>query len=157
MDFDRIEALRIGQELKKLRKQKGLSLADVEHLSQGAWKAVVVGSYERADRAITIGRLGALMKLYGAPISALFPSEKTPNSHSRREITLDLSRRTELERDFPQLGLFVSFLINKRGDWNGHVLSLRSTDLELIAVTERLTFAELIKRLELAKLLLQWR
>lgn len=76
MEFDRIEALRIGQELKKIRKQRGLSLADVEILSEGRWKAVVIGSYERADRAITIGRLSALMAVYQAPISALFPSQE---------------------------------------------------------------------------------
>ena len=155
MEFDRMEALRIGQELKKFRKQRGLSLADVENLSGGRWKAVVVGSYERADRAITIGRLGALMALYQTPISALFPSQV--NEGKPDACVFDLSKREQLSQEHPGLARFLSHVINARGDWNGHILSLRADDLTMAAHYEAVTYTDLVTKLRASKLLLQWR
>jgi len=40
----------LGAKLRSIRQQQGLSLHGVEEKSQGKWKAVVVGSYERGDR-----------------------------------------------------------------------------------------------------------
>jgi len=50
----------LGAKLRAVRNQQGLSLQGVEAKSQGAWKAVVVGSYERGDRAVTVQRLAEL-------------------------------------------------------------------------------------------------
>ena len=155
MEFDRMEALRIGQELKKIRRQRGLSLAEVESFSEGRWKAVVVGSYERADRAITVGRLSALMALYQTPISALFPQQK--NDDEPTGLVFDLSRRQQLIAEYPGLARFLTYIINTRGDWNGHILSVRATDLQLAAHYEAISFSELVERLRVSKLLLQWR
>lgn len=164
MEFDRLEALRVGQELKKIRKQRGLSLADVEALSGGRWKAVVVGSYERADRAITVGRLSSLMALYQAPIGALFPlaharSEATPNVDSgiSELLTLDITRRNELSEHSFALSQFVTYAINVRGDWNGHVITVRRSDLEMIARCEGLPFNDFIERLRVHRFLALWR
>ncbi|MBA3277972.1 MAG: transcriptional regulator, partial [Geodermatophilaceae bacterium] len=41
----------LGARLRGIRNQQGLSLQGVEDKSDGRWKAVVVGSYERGDRA----------------------------------------------------------------------------------------------------------
>lgn len=155
MEFDRIEALRIGQELKRIRKQRGLSLAEVESLSQGRWKAVVVGSYERADRAITIGRLGALMALYQAPISALFPQPEP--ELERAKATFDLSRKGDLHQKHEGLANFLEETINTRGDWNGHILSIRESDLRMVSRYEGIPYSQLIESLRLNKFLLQWR
>ena len=38
----------LGARLRAIRNQQGLSLQGVEDKSHGRWKAVVVGSYERA-------------------------------------------------------------------------------------------------------------
>ena len=150
-----MEALRIGQELKRIRKQRGLSLAEVESLSQGRWKAVVVGSYERADRAITIGRLGALMALYQAPIRALFPQPEREPENAKP--TFDLSRRGEMHQKHQGLANFLGQIINTRGDWNGHILSIRESDLRMIASYEGVTYSELTENLRVNKFLLQWR
>ena len=154
MEFDRIEALRVGQELKKIRKQRGISLADVEILSEGRWKAVVIGSYERADRAITIGRLSALMAVYQAPISALFPSQE--RTLGDIPAAFDLSRREQIHLHHRGLAQFLSFVINARGDWNGHIITIRRSDLQMAANYEGLTINELIDQLRLRRLLLQW-
>lgn len=150
-----MEALRIGQELKKIRKQRGLSLAEVESLSQGRWKAVVVGSYERADRAITIGRLGALMALYQAPISVLFPQPDSETESAKP--TFDLSRRGDLHQKYRGLTNFLGQIIHTRGDWNGHILSIRESDLRMIASYEGVSYADLTEELRVNKFLLQWR
>ena len=156
MEFDRLEALRIGQELKRIRKQKGLSLADVEAISGGAWKAVVIGSYERADRAITIGRLSSLMALYQAPIASLFPNQNG-SSQSERPLTFDLAQRANLRALHPGLDRILSHVINQRGDWNGHILTLRQHDLLIFAIAEALPYHEFLEKLTMKKFLLQLR
>ena len=63
----------LGQRLRAIRQQQGLSLQGVEEKSRGRWKAVVVGSYERGDRAVTVARLHELAEFYSVPISELLP------------------------------------------------------------------------------------
>ena len=63
----------LGARLRAIRTQQGLSLHGVEEKSQGRWKAVVVGSYERGDRAVTVQRLSELADFYGVPVNELLP------------------------------------------------------------------------------------
>ena len=53
----------LGGKLRAIRQQQGLSLHGVEQKSGGRWKAVVVGSYERGDRAVTVQKLAELLWL----------------------------------------------------------------------------------------------
>lgn len=71
-------ARRLGVRLRRARRARGWSLADIEKRSGGVWKAVVIGSYERGDRAITVGRLAALATFYGLPVAALLPDAGDP-------------------------------------------------------------------------------
>ena len=50
----------LGARLRAIRTQQGLSLHGVEEKSRGRWKAVVVGSYERGDRSVTVQKLADL-------------------------------------------------------------------------------------------------
>jgi len=50
----------LGARLRDVRQREGLSLQRVEQRSGGRWKAVVVGSYERGDRAVTVQKLAEL-------------------------------------------------------------------------------------------------
>ena len=63
----------LGGKLRAIRQQQGLSLHGVEEKSKGRWKAVVVGSYERGDRAVTVQKLAELADFYGVPIRELLP------------------------------------------------------------------------------------
>src|SRR5690349_22768501 len=63
----------MGARLRAIRTQQGLSLHGVEEKSHGRWKAVVVGSYERGDRAVTVQRLAELAEFYAVPIQELLP------------------------------------------------------------------------------------
>ena len=86
-------ALSLGVRLRAIRQQQGLSLHAVEEKSEGRWKAVVVGSYERGDRAITVAKLAELAAFYGIPVGQLLPDAearpretKPMRSPGRREI-----------------------------------------------------------------------
>lgn len=63
----------LGARLRHVRQSLGLSLFAVEEKSGGVWKAVVIGSYERGDRAITVARLSSLAAFYGVPVPSLLP------------------------------------------------------------------------------------
>ena len=62
----------VQKNLRVIRKSKGLSLNKVELLSNGVHKAVVVGSYERGSRSISVDKLIKLAILYDVPVSDFF-------------------------------------------------------------------------------------
>src|SRR5438105_3247282 len=68
----------LGARLRAIRTQQGLSLHGVEEKSRGRWKAVVVGSYERGDRSVTVQKLAELAEFYGVPVSELLPGDSAP-------------------------------------------------------------------------------
>jgi len=126
----------LGSRLRAIRTQQGLSLQGVEQRSGGQWKAVVVGSYERGDRAVTVQRLAELADFYGVPVSALLPDGGTA-SHSEPppKLVLDLERLQSVpsEKAGP-LARYAATIQSQRGDYNGKVLSIRSDDLRALAV-----------------------
>src|SRR5215470_6305272 len=70
----------LGARLRAIRTQQGLSLHGVEEKSRGRWKAVVVGSYERGDRSVTVQKLAELADFYGVPVSELLPGDVLPTA-----------------------------------------------------------------------------
>lgn len=66
----------IGPQLRRLRESLGLSLSGVEEKSNGHWKGVVVGSYERGDRHVTLEKCRELLAWYGGrTIEVLAPGD----------------------------------------------------------------------------------
>jgi len=63
----------VGERLRAIRRQKGLSLHDVEARSNQEFKASVLGAYERGERAISVPRLLRLAELYRVPADQLLP------------------------------------------------------------------------------------
>ena len=126
-----------SQKLREIRKSKGWSLQDVEKNSKGKWKAVVIGSYERSDRAISLKKTIELMNFYQVPITALFEEELTPSSSTGPFDSLILDQRSinkSTGENLEGMKRLVSFITARRKDWNGEVLSLRSTDLQFISI-----------------------
>ena len=126
----------LGSRLRAIRTQQGLSLQGVEQKSRGRWKAVVVGSYERGDRAVTVQRLAELADFYGVPVSALLP-DAVPTSPSapppKLVLDLELLHDVDHERAGPLLR-YVATIQGQRGDYNGKVLSIRADDLRTLGV-----------------------
>ncbi|GLW57163.1 transcriptional regulator [Kitasatospora phosalacinea] len=129
-------AKQLGAKLRAIRTQQNLSLHGVEEKSQGRWKAVVVGSYERGDRAVTVQRLAELAEFYGVPVQELLPGG-TPGGAAEPppRLVLDLERLTQVpsEKAGP-LQRYAATIQSQRGDYNGKILSIRQDDLRTLAV-----------------------
>lgn len=126
----------LGGRLRAIRQQKNLSLHGVEKASDGRWKAVVVGSYERGDRAVTVQRLAELADFYGVPVSELLPegvAPTRPEAVPRLMLDLEALRSVPTEQAGP-LARYASAIQAQRGDYNGRVLSIRHEDLRTLAV-----------------------
>jgi len=114
--------------LRRIREGKKLTLAQAAELSKGAVTAIALGSYERGDRSISIGKLLTIADMYGVPISELFtPSDKEVINSTT---TLDIRK---LERSNTELSNQVFSVVRRitqlRSDWNGEIISLRATDI----------------------------
>ncbi len=88
----------LGSRLRAARRQKGWSLSDVESLTDGEFKASVVGAYERGERAISVQRLVRVADIYGMSAPDLLPMSVTPEfSH-----VIDLDRISASEGDIAE-------------------------------------------------------
>lgn len=135
----------LGAKLRGIRQQQGLSLHGVEQKSTGRWKAVVVGSYERGDRAVTVQKLAELADFYGIPVGELLPEGRiSSGSEAATKIAINLERLQELPADQAgPLARYAAAIQTQRGDYNGKVLSIRTEDLRSLAIIYDLTAGEL--------------
>ncbi|MCU1497793.1 MAG: transcriptional regulator, family [Acidimicrobiales bacterium] len=122
----------VGQRLRAIRQAQGLSLAEVEHRSQGRWSASAVGAYERGFRTLSLPRLKALADFYRVPVGVLLGEPAPlPGTRERHKIVLDLEALARIDPSAP-IRRFVQSIIEARGDFNGRVLSLRHDDLKAL-------------------------
>ena len=119
--------------LRIIRKSKGWSLQDVERNSNGKWKAVVIGSYERSDRSISLRKAISLMEFYQVPISELFP-EISPEAEGR-SISINLAKlAVDQSSNSESLRKFTKSIGDRRKDWNGKLLTIRANDLQFLTL-----------------------
>lgn len=132
-------AVGLGDRLRNVRQQQGLSLHDVERRSDGELKASVVGAYERGERAVSVIRLRALADFYRVPISELLPESSTASrpvggSPGAGGLRLDLTRLGDAPIDgIDIVERFATTIQGQRGDYNGRVLTIRAADLQSLA------------------------
>ena len=124
----------VGENLRKVRRQQGLALREVEEASEREFKASVLGAYERGERIISVPRLQRLARLYGVPVDRLLPpAGPTPVSPSpvrSERVRVDLARLAVLdspERDLLQR--YVTSVQIQRDDFNGRVITIRDEDV----------------------------
>jgi transcriptional regulator with XRE-family HTH domain len=141
---------RLGEHLRRLRRQKGLSLPDVQALSQGEFKASVMGTYERGERAISAVRLARLADLYRLPLQAMLPPEDgAADESSPAGVAIDVGRlESATGAEASTIARFVRRLQSQRQDWTSGVVRIRSEDLVAIALACDRTPAELIRLLD---------
>ena len=127
----------VGRRLRAIRKQKGLSLQDVEAISTQEFKASVLGAYERGERSLSLPRMQRLAGFYGVPIDQLLP----PDSNEPRRgaawasggVRIDLNRLESLSSGSGDiLERFLRAIQLMRQDFNGRVLTIRRSDLQLL-------------------------
>jgi transcriptional regulator with XRE-family HTH domain len=138
-DFERTYRERLGTRLRDVRRAQRLRLQDVEERSGGRLKAVVVGSYERGDRAVAIHRLAALAEVYEVPVEDLLPVDEnwpSATAHGPFGVRLSLGALDAAEDpELVPLQQLVRHVRVLRGDLHGHVLTLRGDDLRTVAFT----------------------
>jgi len=150
--------LEISRRLRQIRKQQSLTLKQVEIRSRGKWKAVVIGSYERGTRSLSISKAKSLYEFYGVPLSALFQSEgiqQVPPSEGPLRIDLR-NLRGKIPQNDPLIGQLqnlLSFIARRRDDWNGEIMSIRLQDNEVLGLLVQKEQGELRKALEIRDLL----
>ena len=142
----------VTENLRKIRAARGWTLSDIERKSHGRWKAVVIGSYERADRSLSIAKAIELADFYGVPLAYLLGietstslSSSSDQEHATR-MMLDL-RKISRSKQSEILALFTAWITAQRQDWNGEVLTIRTSDLSTLALMLNLTMAEAKKYL----------
>jgi len=136
---ERDEARELGERLRIVRRQRGMSLEQVELTSAHEFKAAVLGAYERGERAISVARLRRLARFYGVPIDYLL-SDHTDAAEPGRallgraepsfeRLVVDLRRmQSPTGPEDEMLRRYVRMIQLQRSDFNGRVLTLRGED-----------------------------
>lgn len=148
---------RVGERLRSIRRQKRLSLQDVEANSSQEFKASVLGAYERGERAISVPRLERLAHYYNVPVDQLLPRSSSPNTPDldltgktgrSKGVTLHL---TELDSvpapEGEMLSRYLVMIQVQRQDFNGRVLTIRHDDLRAVACILGVEIDDAIDRL----------
>jgi transcriptional regulator with XRE-family HTH domain len=146
----------VGDRLRAIRRQKGLSLHDVEARSGEEFKASVLGAYERGERALSVARLVRLAELYDVPADQLLPRgadleiDITDGSAAYAGgFTIDLVALQDVhDADAEALGRYASRIQLQRQDFNGRYLTIRHDDLRVLAAVFGLSTDDFGARLE---------
>lgn len=144
-DYER----QVGARLRAVRQQRGMTLRDVEEASDGRWKAVVVGSYERADRSVSLPRLHELAAFYGIDVNDLLPGGRTEQVDPAAPLVLDLTavRAASADSSLWPLVRFVADVRARRGDRGADRITLRAADARSLAILLDRTVEELAELL----------
>ena len=139
--------------LRELRRKKGYTLEEFEKLSNGAVKAVVLGSYERGTRALSLARIQQLADLYEVPVEYFFSHASTDQKEMRSSFIFDLRRIKKMEtldETLEPVTKFLTYICQLRRDWNGEVISLRESDSQTLSLMTSLEIEKLFTHLRLA-------
>ena len=152
---DGVYSVKVGERLRAIRKQKRLSLHDVEDQSTQEFKASVLGAYERGERAISLPRLARLSDFYRVPVDQLLPRNHNGDtagediSGVRPKLAIDISKLTQLQgAPFEMLTRFLRMIQVQRQDFNGRVLTIRADDKRAIAAMLDIPVDQVALRLE---------
>jgi transcriptional regulator with XRE-family HTH domain len=136
---------KVGERLRGIRRQKRLSLQEVEAASNQEFKASVLGAYERGERAISVPRLQRLARFYSVPVDQLLPKDEGPDfanaggngrqhPEDQASVTIDLTRLEQLDGpEAEMLSRYLSMIQVQRQDFNGRVLTIRRDDIRALA------------------------
>jgi transcriptional regulator with XRE-family HTH domain len=142
---------RVGERLRSIRQQRGMSLQDVHKATDGEFKAAVLGAYERGERSLSLPRLRRLAACYGVPINQLLPEEDTYEiaGSLATGVTIDLNRVDEMDDAVATvIARFLQRIQVQRQDFNGKVLTIRAHDVAMLAMLLDIEDAELLAQLD---------
>lgn len=123
----------LGERLRAARRACGLSLVDVEGLSEGEFKASVLGAYERGERSLSVLRLTGLARMYGVDPGSLIPLEEV--STGEEPVVVDLKAIEDMgAAESALLDDFLEAIQRMRQRAGEPGLAVRRSDLNLLSV-----------------------
>ena len=140
----------LGARLRAVRAGQGLTQRGVENMSGGRWKAVVIGSYERGERAVSVTNLAALAAFYGVQTADLLPEQESaePVASRSAHMVIDLEKLLQMpRRQAGPLAQYAAAIQSQRGIRQGPTLHINTEDLQSLAVIYNVRMDELIVRL----------
>ena len=148
------ELVALQSRLRAVRISKGLTLSQVSLQSKGSISAIALGSYERGDRSLSTQKLFEISQIYGVPVAELLSSPNKGIDSGR--VIIDL-RKLGLDQDLSTEAplKIIQRIAAMRHDWNGEVISLRSTDVIMLKIFADYSEEEIgtfLKKFALAKL-----
>lgn len=144
-----------------------MTLKQVEIKSRGRWKSVVVGSYERGTRSLSVARAAELCDFYGVPLRQLFIDDNISETKRNLDFVvenhepwrIDLRQLREIHNAPDEFSLlifkFLQQISIKRDDWNGEVLTIRKHDLETLSLLTQRDIVAVKKAFDFRGLLIQ--
>lgn len=142
--------VKVGERLRAIRLQRGMSLQDVHRVTEGEFKAAVLGAYERGERSLSLPRLKRLAGYYDIPVSQLLPEEDTyeVTPIAGGGVPIDLTRIDALAGETGRVvKRFVQRIQIQRQDFNGKVLTVRASDVVLFAMMLDVSEEDLVEKL----------
>ena len=151
----------VGERLRVIRKQKRMSLQEVEAQSHQEFKASVLGAYERGERALSVPRLDRLSQFYAVPVEQLLPREVTGTeaaaamaSPTIKKLAIDVAKLVQLKgAPFEMLARYLKLIQVQRQDFNGRVITVRGDDIRSIAAMLDVPVDQVAERLAALDLL----
>jgi transcriptional regulator with XRE-family HTH domain len=134
-------AAQVGERMRAIRKQKKLSLADVENETNQEFKSSVMGAYERGERIISVQRLERLARYYGVTVDQLLPQDPMRIAGDGRQAAAPVKLRIDVAKlstrqgtQYQMLERLLRMIQVQRQDFNGKVITVRENDVRAIAV-----------------------
>lgn len=145
-------SIQIGSNLRRIRKEKNLSLQRIEKISDNEFKASVVGAYERGERSISVARLIRLCHFYDVHPSVVLESNneidltKIDTEHVDK-VHVDLTKlQDNTHAEAMVIARFAQSILSKRDSATGKFFVLRNDDLRILAAVFGKTCEEFIER-----------
>jgi transcriptional regulator with XRE-family HTH domain len=128
----------VGERLRKLRLDRGLSLQEVCERSGGSFVVSTLSAYERGKRSLSLERLYELATIYGVSPTSILDVEDEPEFQRVLAKATPLRiRLRQLDRLSPEerrpLETYLAFLRELRGDPSQDLLTVRKDDLTYIS------------------------
>jgi transcriptional regulator with XRE-family HTH domain len=137
-DKDKLYAELVGEKLRRMRQERGLSLQEVCGRSGGSFVISTLSAYERGKRSLSLERLSELAAIYGQSPTSVLDLDGDTGLHRPSTggtplcIQLDHMDKLAPEERRP-LESYLSFLRELRNDPGREVLTIRKDDLSYLS------------------------
>lgn len=118
----------IGGRLRRVRKQRGLTLHDVQAATGGAFRASALGAYERSERALSVVRLLQLCAVYTVDAAEIVDADDEIDLVSAERWTPPIGRPLDASRANDAVVRFVAFVRRERRVAEPELIHIRRSD-----------------------------